>query len=112
MNKLESMQKELETTISHHEALDFPDFIFHLRKCLCVSRKNMAEEVKEHHLKLFLLESGKFERELPGSILRKLAEYFGVPMKILESKCLDYINSRKEKKDDRRKTTSRSLHKA
>lgn len=86
MKREELVRYRISSLLSTEANYSFPDFLRALRRVQGLSRRQVSHELGLRSDRLFYLEMGKFRRGVPSDELTLLAEYFGVPADLLESK--------------------------
>lgn len=82
--------KEIKELVYRQEEFDFPCFLTLLRRSIGVNRRSLAKETKLPEWRLFNYEKGRFSKDLNPYSLLTLADYYGIPFRILESKMKSY----------------------
>lgn len=89
-------QMKVAEVIKNHETYSFGELLTALRDAHSISRRIVQEEIgiKEHHL--FYLEKNNLHHPLTHSEVMALADYFGVPFRILVDKMHDAIETKRK----------------
>jgi len=87
MDKLKKMIEQRAKIISNQHLFEFPEFVSLVRESICVTKQQMAIDLKMNYPTLFNIEKGKFCEPMDDTTLKEIAEYLAVDFKLLKEKC-------------------------
>lgn len=83
-------ETRINDTVAREKFYHFPEFVKLLRKTLGITQRAVSEQSKINEKRLFRIESLNFFLEPSNEELETLAEYYGIPLELLQKKLKQY----------------------
>lgn len=86
---------KLKQFIDAESEFEFPEFLRCIRRAQGITRKQMSNDLGITEMKIYYKEEGKFTRMPEIDLIVSMAEYLGIPKKLLLNKARIYILKKK-----------------
>lgn len=90
MNRENILKRKMDKLLKESDQYTFPEFLFALRYNLGLSRKQVAQEIDIHEMRLFSMEHGKNFKKVLKPEIRLLSEYYNVNTDLLMKKAQEF----------------------